>query len=68
MKVFCMRCSNNMWKDFKHALKKSYESCPPEEWETMRDKRLTNDDWNIFIKYWALEETLLSNIYCRGPC
>lgn len=30
-----------MWKDFKYDLKRLYKSCPPEKWETRRDKRLT---------------------------
>lgn len=38
---------------FKYELIKSYESCPPEEWKNMRDKRFTNDEWDILIEYWT---------------
>lgn len=40
-KLIYMHHSYNMWKDNKDELKRSYESCPPNEWETKRDKKVS---------------------------
>lgn len=45
-----------MWWDFKHDLKRSFESCRPKKWENIRDKRLTKDEWGVLIEYCSIEE------------
>lgn len=58
-----------------------YKSCPPEEWESRRNKRITKDNWHTLIMHWALEDAqvfilvcdffciiLNLNIHFNGPC
>lgn len=35
---------NNMWWYIKYELKKFHGTCPPEEWENKRDKRLNKNE------------------------
>lgn len=56
MKILYIRRTENMWRDFKHDLKKSNESCPSGELKSKRDKSLSKDDCDILIEYWASKE------------
>lgn len=35
--------------------KKSYESCPLEEWKNRRDGRPMKENWDVLTEYWASE-------------
>lgn len=53
-----------MCRDFKYELNTSFESCPLEECETSREKRLTKDICNVRIEYMALKDEPMSFLVC----